>query len=99
MRPPQLTAFYIFGGWAQIANLVMAATDPQQIRQHRNTKGLLDAPLLPPYLLRPQPQVGPDFPPDLLPRPSSLIGTDQLSQRPPVQSGHPYVRLCRAAVT
>src|SRR5438105_710670 len=99
MRPPQLTAFYIFGGWAQIANLLMAGTDPQQIRQHRNTKGLLDAPLLSPYLVCPQSQVGLEFPLDLLHGPSSLVGTDHLSRRPLVQSGHQDLRLFGAAVT
>jgi hypothetical protein len=43
-------------------NLLMAGTDQQQIRQHRNAKGFLDALLLRTDLGRPQPQVGLQFP-------------------------------------
>ena len=47
-------------------NLLMTGTDQQQIRQHCNTKGFLDAPLLPPYLMGTQSQLGLEFPIDLL---------------------------------
>ena len=44
----------------------MAGTDQQQIRQHRDAKGLLDASLLCTDLVFTQSQVGLEFPIDLL---------------------------------
>src|SRR5262245_50454362 len=44
----------------------MAGTDQQPIRQHRNAQGLLDALLLRTDLVLAQPQVGLQFPVDLL---------------------------------
>jgi hypothetical protein len=47
-------------------NLLMAGTDQQPIRQHRNAKGVLDALLLCTDLVLTQPKGGLQFPGDLL---------------------------------
>ncbi len=44
----------------------MAGTEQQQIREHRNAKGFLNAPLLPTHLVCTQSQVRLEFPIDLL---------------------------------
>src|SRR5918992_2070246 len=80
-------------------NLLMAGTDQQQIRQHRDAKGLLDASLLCTDLVFTQSQVGLEFPIDLLHGPSSLVCTYHLSRDPLVQIGHQDFCIFRADVT
>src|SRR5215471_1222617 len=80
-------------------NLLMAGTDQQQIRQHRNAKGFLDPSLLPTYLVCPQAQVRLEFSIDLLHWPPSLIRAHHLSPRPLVQIGHQDFRMLWAQVT
>jgi len=80
-------------------NLLMAGTHQQQIRQHRDAKGLLDAPLLPAHLVCTQFQGGLEFPLNLLHRPPSLIRTHHLSGDPLVQMGHQDFRRFGADVT
>src|SRR4030095_5567239 len=74
-------------------NLLMAGTDQQQIRQHRDAKGLLDASLLCTDLMFSQSQVCLQLAVDLFHRPSALVGTDYLPRDPLVQIGHETFRL------
>src|SRR4029434_3338343 len=81
------------------ANLLMAGTDQQHIRQYANTTRFLNLSLLPTHLVGTQSQVRLEFPIDLLYGPSALIGTDHLSRNPFVQIGHQDFCLFWAGVT
>src|SRR5215471_2206590 len=70
------------------AYLLMARTDQQQIRQHRDAKGLLDPSLLPTDLGLAQPEVGLQLAVDLFHRPSALVCTHHLSREPLIEIGH-----------
>src|SRR5215216_3351622 len=80
-------------------NLLMARTDQQQIRHHRNAKGLLDPSLFPTDLVLAQPEVCLQLAIDLFYRPPSLVRTYHLSRDPLVQIGHQDFRLLRAQVS
>src|SRR5437660_12391041 len=80
-------------------NLLMAGTNQQQIRQHRDAKGLLDASLLPAHLVCTQSYGCREFPVDVLDRPPSLIRTPHLSGDPLVQIGPQDFRMFGADVT
>src|SRR5215468_7475315 len=64
------------------AYLLMARTDQQQIRQHRDAKGFLDPSLFATDLVLAQPEVCLQLTVDLFHRPPSLVGTDHLSRDP-----------------
>src|SRR5215470_15852355 len=81
------------------AYLLMARTDQQQIRQHRDAKGGLDPSLCPTDLVLTQPEVRLQLPVDLFHRPSALVCTDHLSRDPLVEIGHQDFRMLRADVT
>src|SRR6266478_10229445 len=74
-------------------HLLMAHTDQQQIREHRYTKGLLDASLLRTDLVLSQPEVRLQCALDPLHGPPSLIRPPHLSRRPRVQMGQQDFRI------
>src|SRR5712692_3712167 len=80
-------------------DLLMARAEQQQIRQHRDAKGLLNPSLVLPDLVLAQPEVRLQLAIDLFHWPPSLIRTHHLSRDPLVQIGHQDFRLFWAEVT
>ena len=78
--------------------LIATDTEQKQIRQHRDAKGLLNAPFILPYLMLTHPQIRFQFAIDLLNRPAFLVRIHNVSRRQLGQIGHQDFRLTRAHV-